>query len=428
VKFTYDVLIHPEINTESREGLEAIEEIRTPDPYTVIVQLNKIRADLTADLFLEEAILPGHLLKGKIGKDFPQLPFQQKPVGSGPFILQEWIPASHIRLKANERYYKGRPFLDEIIIKFLPDMNTMLVQLETGEIDGFQEAEVAHLSSLEALEGITLYKVNKLKYEHIDFNTSHPWLKDARLRRAIALNVDRAQILDKIFNGIFQPAYSDVAPLSPFYNPESKNLLLYDPERARTLLDEAGWRLEAGETYRTRQGEKLTLRISTTKEKHERELTQLLLVEQMKKLGIELKIRNYLPKVFFASHDEGGILKQGKFDLALYYWTMAPDPSSLRGIYSSEDVPPAGQNHCRFQNKRLDALLDMGTRLVDLKSRKEIYHEAAEILAREVPCIPLYWRVNFDPFTSRLKNYRPSPAMSGGSWGSHEWWLSEDES
>jgi peptide/nickel transport system substrate-binding protein len=421
VAFTFDLLMHPDVNTESREGLEVIEEMLTPDRHTVVVKLKTIRIDLTADLFFEEAILPRHLLAGKAGKDFARLPFQKAPVGSGPFILKEWIPASHIWLTANDKYYKGRPYLDEIIVKFIPDMNTMLIQLETGEIDGFQEAEISHVPRLKALPGIRIHTVNKLKYEHVDFNTEHPWLQDGRLRRAIALGVDRGQILDKVFKNLYEPAYADMPPISPYYNPASEERLRYHPDLARELLEEAGWHLGAEEAYRARDGRRLTLSISTTKEKPERELTQLVLVEQMKQLGIELKIKNYKSSVFFER------LREGRFDLAMYYWTSAPDPSSLDGIYSSNFIPPKGQNHCRFRNERLDRLLDMGTRFVDFNRRKRIYDEVAVILAHEVPSVPLYWRVNLDPFTKRLQNYKPSPAMSGGSWDCNEWWLSESE-
>jgi len=427
VQFTFDVLMHPDVNTETREGLDVIEEMLAPDPHTIVVKLKHIHVDLVGDLFFEECILPKHLLEGKIGKEFSRLPFQTRPVGSGPFILKEWVHGSHIRLVANRDFYKGRPYLDEIVVKFIPNMNTMLVQLETGEIDGFQQAEISHLQRLKSMPGTVLHRVPKLAFEHIDFNTDHPWLSDNRVRMAIALGIDRKQIIDKLFAGVYKPAYSDMPPMSSYHNPEVKKILRYDPEKAAGLLEEAGWHLEEGATYRTRNGKRLQFEISTTKEKPERELTQLLLIEQMKKLGIELKIKNYFSTVLFASQEEGGIIKTGKFDWVMFSWYAAPDPSSLESIYSEHFIPPDGQNYSRFRNKNITELLKLGTMHVAFGERKKIYDEVAEIIAREVPMVALYWRVNIDPFRDSLQNYKPSPSMSGSSWDCNEWWLSDND-
>jgi peptide/nickel transport system substrate-binding protein len=425
VEFTYEVMMHPDINVETRQGWDIIDRVETPDPQTVVFHLREVYANFVGDCFYDESVLPRHLLESSLGPGFQSAPFHRHPVGSGPFVFREWVSGSHITVCANEDYYGGGPSLDEIVIRFVPDGNALVVQLETGEIMGIDNAPDMLMHVLEAIAGVRIYRNPALFNEHLDLNCENEILSDRRVRRALALAVDREELSEKIYDGVWLPAHGDEHPNSPFYSDYGRTAYLYDPEKAAGLLSEAGWIDRDGDGIREKQGRRLTLSITTTTGRLNRERTELLLQQQFKRIGIDLTIRNHHPTVMFASYDEGGILKKGLFDIALYAFLTPPDPSTKEGSYSERFLPPAGQNYSRIRSGRLTELLARGSRTVAFEERREIYNEVAIFLADEVPIVPLLWVTQLDVMPVSLRNYRPNPTQSGDTWNAHEWRLEE---
>jgi peptide/nickel transport system substrate-binding protein len=423
VEFTYRVMMHPDINVETRQGWDIIDRVETPDPHTVVFHLSEVYANFVGDCFYDESVLPKHLLEGSMGPGFQGVPFHREPVGSGPFVFREWVAGSHIILAANREYYGEGPYLDEIVIVFVPDGNALLVRLETDEIMGIDNAPNMLLEVMESIPNVTVHRNPALFNEHIDLNCENEILSDARVRRAIAKAIDRGELSEKIYNGVWLPAYGDEHPKSPFYDDYPRERLGFDPKGAARLLSEAGWIDKDGDGIREKEGKRLELTISTTTGNLNRERTELLLKEQLAPIGIDLVIRNHHPTVMFASYDEGGVLKTGRFDMALYAFLTPPDPSTKEGSYSERFLPPTGQNYSRIRNARLTELLAQGSRTVEFEKRKEIYDEVAVLLAEELPIIPLLWVTQLDAMPKELRNYRPNPTQSGDTWNASEWWL-----
>ncbi len=425
VRFTYNLMIHPQVNVETRQGWDIIESVETPDPHTVIFNLSEAYSNFTGDCFYDESVLPAHLLEGEVGPNFQGAPFHRHPVGSGPFIFKEWVAGSHITLTANEDYYGDGPYLDEVEIRFIPDGNALVIQLETGAIMGIDNAPIALLDVVASLPEIEVFRNPALFNEHIDLNCDNPILGDKRVRRALSLAADRNELSEKIYEGVWIPAYSDDHPNSPYHTETGKIMNSYNPGEAGRLLDDVGWIDNDGDGIREKDGQELQLVISTTAGRLNRERTELVLREQYGKVGIDLQIKNYHPTVMFGSYDEGGILKNGDFDMALYAFLTPPDPSTKEGSYSARFVPPAGQNYSRLKIDRLTRLLSEGSREIVFERRKGIYDEVAVILAEEAPIIPLLWVVQLDAMPRSLNGYRPNPTQSGDSWNANEWWFSK---
>jgi len=423
VEFTYRVMMHPDINVETRQGWDIIDRVETPDPHTVVFHLSEVYANFVGDCFYDESVLPEHLLGASLGPGFQRAPFHRAPVGSGPFVFREWVAGSHITLAANSDYYGEGPYLDEIVIVFVPDGNSLLVRLETGEIMGIDNAPNMLLGVMESIPDVTVHRNPALFNEHIDLNCENEILSDVRVRRAIAKAIDRDELSEKIYDGVWLPAYGDEHPKSPYYDDYPRERLAHDPKGAAELLAAAGWVDGDGDGIREKGGRRLSLMISTTTGNLNRERTELLLREQLARVGIDLGIRNHHPTVMFASYDEGGVLKTGRFDMALYAFLAPPDPSTKEGSYSERFLPPAGQNYSRIRNVRLTGLLERGSRTVEFAKRKEIYDEVAAILADELPIIPLLWVTQLDAMPRELRNYRPNPTQSGDTWNASEWWL-----
>ncbi len=422
-KFSYEVMMHPQINVETRQGWDVVDKVDTPDSHTVVFHLREIYANFAGDCFYDESVLPEHLLRGALGPDFQNADFHRHPIGSGPFVFKEWVSGSHIIVTANKNYYGAGPYLDEIVITFVPDGNALVMQLETGEVGGIDNAPNALLGVISKLKGETLYRNPALFNEHLDLNCENPILRDVRVRRALALATDRREISEKIYDGVWIPAYGDDHPKSPYYTNAVEKLNAFDPVHAASLLDEAGWIDGNGDGIREKEGKPLALTISATTGNQNRERTEMVLREQYRKIGVDLEVKNFDPSVLFASYDEGGILRKGAFDIALYASLNPPDPSNKDGSYSERFIPPAGQNFTRIRSAEISRLLAEGGRTVPFAERKKIYDKVSVLVAEQAPVVPLLWVTQLEAMPESLQNYRPNPTQSGDTWNANEWWL-----
>jgi peptide/nickel transport system substrate-binding protein len=317
------------------------------------------------------------------------------------------------------------PYLDEIIFKVLPDERTLLIQLKTGEVDVFDNANVTFLEELGRLPGTAVYATSTLMYEHLDLNVENPILRDRLVRQAIAFATDRRSIAETVYGGFAEAAPLDEHPSSKYYDEGVASRVSTNLLAARKLLHEAGWVDRNGDGVVEKDGRDLRLTISATAGNRNRERTEVVLKDQYREVGIDLEIRNYNPTVLYGSYDDGGILKRGKFDIAMYAWLSSPEPASKQGLYSSHAIPPNGQNHPRVRNPELDQLLERGANELDEQERVEVYRRISGILVYEAPVVPLFWYTAVDVATDRLRNYRPNPTPSADTWNANTWYLAD---
>jgi peptide/nickel transport system substrate-binding protein len=423
VEFTYRVIMHPDVNVESREGWDVIRSVDTPDDKTVVFHLKRQYPDFVSETFFDESVLPEHILSPDIGKRFHSSRYHHAPVGSGPFKFREWVSGSHLTLVASQNYYGEGPYLDAVVFKFIPNENTLLIQLKTGEIDIFDNANINFIDQLEAIPGVAIFKTPMLMYEHLDLNTQNEILEDKRVRQALAFATNKQEIADQIYNGLVRVAPLDEFHASKYYDEEIAGLVKYDPVEARRLLRFAGWTDTDDDGIRDKDGEKLELTITASAGQLNRQRTELVLREQYRQVGVDLSIRNYNGTVLYGTYEDGGILKRGKFDIAMYAWLSSPEPATKEALYSSKNIPPRGQNNPRIDHKELTRLLAGGSTEVDPDKRVAIYRRVSEILVDEVPVIPLFWYTSVDPCTVKLRNYRPNPTQSADTWNAASWYL-----
>jgi peptide/nickel transport system substrate-binding protein len=424
VRFTYEIIMNPDVAVESREGWDVIESIETPDPRTVVFHLKRPYPDFVSETFLDEAILPRHLLAGVKPAEFHLAGYHRAPIGSGPFVFKEWVPGSHIALTRNPNHYGEGPSLDEIFVKFVPDENSLLVQLKTGEIDLYDNANLTFLEEARRVPNIVVYATPTMMYEHLDLNTENPILQDRRVRRALAYATDREEIATQVYRGVMQVAPLDEHPSSKYFNPAAASAMRHDPLEARRLLRDAGWIDRNGDGILEKDGRDLTLTITATAGNPDRENAELVLQRQYRDVGIDLRIKNYNATALYGSYEDGGILKRGKFDIAMYAWLSSPEPATKTTLYGIDNIPPHGQNHPRIRHAQLSELLDRGASEVDVETRVKLYHRVADILVQEMPVIPLFWYTTIDLCDATLRNYKPNPTQSSDTWNANTWYLS----
>ncbi|MBC5806092.1 MAG: peptide ABC transporter substrate-binding protein [Candidatus Eremiobacteraeota bacterium] len=419
VIFTWHQLMNPKNNVASRSPYDLITGIDKSDDHTIVVHLKKRFAPFIAAFFsmgpTVVPILPKHLLAQYV--DLNRVPYNNLPIGTGPFRIAHYEKGTGIQLLANQQYWRGPPKIKEIDIHYIPDENTILTQLRTHEADMEVAADPAHAPTLRTIPGIKLYYVPFTSYAQLGLNVRNPILADVRVRRALAYATDKTSIIDKVAHGVPLPTDSDQPTFSWAYN---ANVARYpfDLSRAGALLDEAGWKM-AGDGYRYKNGVRLRLAMIANTGGGAVSRVEAIVQQDWRRIGIDASIKEYAPPILFASYGEGGITQTGKFDVAFVGWANGVDPDDS-AQYMCDQFPPDGQNIYHFCSRELDAAEKVALSEYDQAKRKAAYDTIQRILADQVPTIVVWNTRRISAANSDLKNYKPSHAVST-IWNPWEW-------
>lgn len=427
VKYVWELIMDKtgqKVTPMSTEGYDRIEAIDTPDEQTVVVKFKQIYAPYLA---LFDNILPKHVLKDE--KDVDASIFNTKPtVALGPFVFKEWKSKDQITIVRNDKYFGEKANLDEIIFKMIPETQTIIAALKTGEIDLAWDQKEKDLKELAAIPGAKVYSTPGLMYEHIDFMVKDPVLAEVKVRQAIELGIDKQKIVDTLLIGKSEPANSDQPPTSPWHD-EALKSSKFDPTEAKRLLDEAGWKPGA-DGVRAKDGQRLSLSFSTTAGNKLREDTQVLIQSWMKDIGVEIKIQNYDAATFFSGYSEGGILSTGKYQIGEYTSGYDNPLCDSHTTYHSTQIPSAeneysGLNSLWYANDKIDKALEDARKTVDVKKQREAYQTVSRQLREDVPTIFLYWRLNIAAAKDKVKGWEMHPVIGYELWNANELWLAK---
>jgi peptide/nickel transport system substrate-binding protein len=412
VIFTWHAIVDHNNPVVRTAGYDKIKTILADSPHQVTLVLKEPFGPAVY-LFSEGDFppLPKHLLAGSA--TLRNSPFNAAPVGDGPFILKQWQHGAQLVFAANPRYWRGRPLLDEVRIKIIPNTNTSLQLLQTHDIDVVDGISKPLVHELAGIPGIRVYVQLIAAYRHLDFNVRSPILADAAVRRAIARGIDYDRIIKTVYAGWAERASTDVPPFSWAAN--SLPPIPYDSSAARRILDDAGWRLGA-DGIREKAGRRLSLTISSAAGNRAAESSESLIAEQLKAIGVELAVKNYAGALLF---DEHGPLYGGTYDMAWIVNTEGVDPDNL-AEWGCDYIPPRGANTDFYCNPRVDALLRDAERQADQAARRRDYEQAWKIMLDEVPAVIVYWDKSVTAANSDLRNFRPSPAITD-FWNCWEW-------
>lgn len=413
VRFTWNLIMNGQNKVVSQEGYNFISAIDIPDNQTVVVRFKEYYAPY---LTLFSTILPKHKLEGI--QDLNKASFNRMPIGTGPFKFKEWRIAESISFEANGAYFQGRPALDAILYKIIPDTNILLTQLKSGDIDLVTNIVPAQLEQFKAVANVKTMITPSMVWEHLDFNLDNSLFQDVRVRQAIQLGVDRQALVATTLRNVAGVALTDQPPFSWAYNGNVK-LGGRDVNAAKELLSQAGW-LPGTDGICAKEGRKLTFTLVTTNGNKMREAVAQQLAQQLKDIGILLQVQYVDVPGFFAD-----VLKNRRFEAAMYAWVAGIDPENSR-LWHSKYIPGRvngfdGQNYSGWRNPEIDKLTEQGKMTVDMEQRKQIYYRIQEVMVQEVPVIPLYYRATIDVVKNNIANYRPNPTPAGNFWNAWQW-------
>ncbi|MGA2394656.1 MAG: peptide ABC transporter substrate-binding protein [Candidatus Lustribacter sp.] len=423
VKFSWQAIMNDDNDVNSRNGYERVASLDTPNPLTVVFHLKQKFAPFVDTVFAESdnpyCILPAHLLAKY--HDLNHAPFNDLPIGTGPFRVVKWYHGDHVELVANDDYFRGKPHLRRIIVQDVPDENTSINLLRTHEVDWMFEASpetIDELRPLDAAGTIKLDFVDAPSTYRVYMNTSRPALHDVRVRRAIAYAIDKKLLVDRLTGGTAVVGTADQPAFSPYYQPNVQ-IYTHDPARARALLASAGYRF-GPDGMAQKNGRPLTLQISYNVENATRRAIAVQMQAELRAVGIDAPLKGYPANLMFATFGQGGILTNAKYDLNVSGWTAGFDPDD-NSLYGCDQFPPAGTNYTRYCSPEMERLQRQALGSYDEETRKKAYSEIQKLLARDVPDIDLFYFRFIQPINPAFKNFAPNPLNE--AWNAFLWEL-----
>ena len=418
VKFTYDLIMNPKFGAYTKVGYDVISSIETPDELTVRMRLKEPFAPfLTA--WGDTYIVPAHILEGAADPNTAE--FNTKsPVGTGPFKFGARVAGDHLVLRANDKYHGPPPALERVIFKYIPDLTVLYTQFKTGAVDvtGLQGVSAEFYAEAKTLPGVTIHQHTSPSVEYIYLNAGKAQFKELAVRQALYAAMDKRAIIDQIYYGVHKPVEGYLPANSWAYNPELPKQE-YNPEKAKQILDEAGWK-PGPDGIRAKGGVKLSFTNSTTAGNKLREQTQALIQQNWKAIGVDMQINNMPAAVVW-----GEYYVKSKYDSLLVgvQATIGGDPDCLNRIHSKY-IPAesgSGRNVLQYKNPQVDRLLEEGVREADQAKRRVLYMKLQEVLRADLPYLPIFSYVRLEGVKQGMQNYKPNGNVLHNTWNMNEW-------
>src|SRR5579883_3470746 len=341
---------------------------------------------------------------------------QQRPVRERRAVQVRSVHGDHVELASNDRFFLGKPGLEHIYLRIIPDENTTVNLLRTHEIDWMFEASIDNYPSIQSVPGVRIAWDEINGYEDVQLNVSRPYLQDTRVRDAVAYGIDKKRLIQTSTYGQQRIATEDQPPFMWAYDPNVP-LVPFDPAKARALLESAGWS-PGSDGIMTKNGQRLTLVMVSNNSNRTRRKNSVVIQASLRQAGIDVQIKYFPGDVLFAPAGEGGILQSGKFDLSLAGWSAGIDPDDSTQ-FTCANLAPAGYNYSRYCNPDMEAAQKTALENYDQPARKKAYSLIQHYLYRDKPMLFLWWQRFMQPVNVDFKGFSPNPAIE--NWNSWQW-------
>jgi len=399
VKLSFDRQAHPQSGQVFEYWANffapVVSSVEAVTPDTVRIRLKVPDATFLTNLAIDSMGIVSPRAIARWGVDVAR-----HPVGTGPFRFVKWVPGERLVLEANRDYWRGRPYLDKLVFKPVPDNSVRLLELEVGEVQGMDGIDPDDVGRVEANPELTLMSQPGLNVGYLALNNTKPPLNDARVRRAIALAIDKPALLKAFFAGgkLGQVAVNPMPPIIWGYNAALHDTT-FDPEQARRLLVQAGyphgfdlelWSLPVVRPYMP-QGQRTAEAVQA----------------DLARVGIRAHLKTYewgtyLDKMGWGQHQAafmGWIGDNGDPDNFLY--TLLDRANARPGGSAS--------NYSFYRSAAVSALLERARTLPDQKDRLPLYEKAQALIQQDVPMVPLFHAKQLAAFRRSIGGYHLHP-------------------
>jgi peptide/nickel transport system substrate-binding protein len=395
VKFTFDSILDPDVGSFKRRDLAGLNEVQVVDDHTVKFFLEEGNAWWPQQVAFGFFIIPKHILEGQQLDQATEFN-TTNPIGSGPFKVTEVVLGSHVVAEANEDFYRGRPNIDSIVFKVLPDINTQVAQLQAGELD-YVTVKAQHLETLSGQPGIEVKILPQATTLMLNYIHDSPYLQDLEVREALIYGLNRPQIIQSVSLNTGIIGEGPLSPAVKAYHHPDLPIRFYDPDIAQDLLAEAGWEDTDGDGTLDKDidgdgvRDPFVLNLISDKGDPAREQITVIAQQAWERLGIEVEAEILERSVWAGRLRARPGAKEGQTscecDVYVSNRSYQENPDRMRFFWYTDSSTNIGN----YSNPEVDALLDAGKQAFDLEERAEIYKEFQEVFAADAPWVLVYY-------------------------------------
>jgi peptide/nickel transport system substrate-binding protein len=388
VKWSFDSLLQGKVRSTKAATYRFVESIEAPDALTVIFRLKEPWAGMLWNVAGGAGM--GIVPYGSGGE------ISQQPVGSGPFRFVQAEQDKEVIIERNDNYWGNQAGVSRVRFMVVPDDTTRALELRKGSADvAFNSLPYDSVLTLEREPNLRVLQGPGTRLGYMAFNLRDPILKDVRVRQAIAYALDRQPLIHYLMRDSARLAASVLPPESWAYDGQVQHYA-HDPEKARQLLDAAG--------YPATGGVRFHLVMKTSTEESSRAMAAVF-QQQLREVGIALDIRSFESATFFSD------VVHGEFQVYSMRWLGGnEDPDFFGYIFHSASVIPNGANRQYYRNPRVDTMIDAARTTTDQNARKQDYAAIQQILADDLPYVNLWYLDNVLVYSSRVKNLQLNPS------------------
>ncbi len=360
VKYTFDQMKDPDRAAPRASLLDPVESIEVKDEYTVVLKTKEPYGPMLAALSHTNAAIvsPTADKEGDINKE---------PVGTGPFVFEEWVEGDHITLTKNEDYWREPAEIETVTYKVVPEVSTAISMLETGEVQFIDAIPSDHLGRVESIGNVEVQKSEGTRVSYLGFNMEKEPFNELEFRKAVAYGINQEAYVSQL-NGIGVHNESIIGPKVFGYNEEATSSAYeYDPEKAKQIIQENGY-----------DGQEITL-FSANRDNY---MKMAEIVEsQLTEIGLNVSIETMEWASFLDT------ARQGDYEMTFLGWANSTaDGSEL--LYPNLHSDNIGaSNYSRYSNSEFDKLVEESRTSVDQEARKEKLHEANVLAMKDAPWV-----------------------------------------
>jgi peptide/nickel transport system substrate-binding protein len=401
VKFTFDRIMDPETKSQTAISLMGpYESSEVVDDYTIKIKFTEPFAPFLNSLSLPYLSPQSPTAVEAAGKDYGITTV----VGTGPYMFESYTPDQELVLVKNPNYTwgpphlmsGGGPFLDTITIRIIPEDNTRSAALQSGELTFADTLPTQELENLSANTDLTILSPVQAGSGHsVMMNVTNPPMDDVKVRQALEWATDKQGLIDTVYNGAFKPACSPMTSNVFGYDPKTCDTYQYDPDKAGTLLDEAGWTMNASTGIREKDGQPLKLGFYFRGDSNPSREMATFLQNNWKQVGVDLDLQGLEQAGYFDA------VRSGKHH-AQFWWETATDPDVVRILFHSANAD-GGTNRNRYKNPEMDELIDAAAAESDSAKRAELYAQIQAKALDEAIMIFLADPLTINGMSSKLK-------------------------
>lgn len=430
VVFTTLLDKNPKFPSTSTQGFDHVKSIKAVGDYQVDVTLSSVYAPFL-NYWGTAFILPEHIL-GSIdpGKVKTDTSYNEKPLGSGPFKVTDYVAGDHITESAYKGYFRGAPHLDKIIFRIVPNNNTAINQMQTGELNLLGQTSsisARQFNLLKKLPNVTTYNTPGFQWNHVDL-VETGFLKDPAVRRALAYATPKQQIINSVFLGYGTIADADQPPGTRYYNPAIRNSYPYNLAKAKSLLQSDGFKAGANGVMQ-KGGKPFNLTLWATSDSSDAKLVIQILKQTWGQIGVNATLKTAAASIVFGRTGplyDPNRLSSPTMNAVFYEWIDGAEPDDTFFWNSSQIISKsvaAGGNFDGYSNPQVDKLTKEGVQTLDQGQRAAIYKKIQTILVKDQPDVYINWARVLTASTSKLHGYDPQPYDYFLGWNAKDWYM-----